>query len=125
MRNNRFRAVVIALLAILTALGGATVASASGTTQDIACERGEVCLWTDPEFRGTTYRHTLTDTTVGECVHLPVAVDIRSFVNLMSRHVTVYQSRECATEGEFDTYPGGGTYVPAAPYVVRGFQVWD
>ncbi|MFC7613083.1 hypothetical protein ACFQV2_05050 [Actinokineospora soli] len=39
--------------------------------------------------------------------------------------MTVYQSPECATEGEFDTYPGKGTYVPCAPFVVRAVQIWS
>ena len=124
MNHTRIRVVVIALLAVLTALGGATVAMASADVG--ACERGEVCLWSEVDYRGTPYRHTLADTTTNECVHIPVGMDIRSFVNHLSgRQVTVYQSRECATEGEFDTYPGGGTYVPEAPYVVRAFQIWE
>jgi hypothetical protein len=39
--------------------------------------------------------------------------------------VTVYQGRGCSTEGEFDTYPGGGTYVPEAPFVIRAVEVWE
>ena len=121
--QNRIRAVVIALLAVLTALAGATVATASASGS-AACDRGELCLWSQVDHGGEPLRRTLTDTTVGECVPLPVDLDARSFANLLSRQVTVYQSRECATEGEFDTYPGGGTYVPDAPYVVRAFQIW-
>jgi hypothetical protein len=37
----------------------------------------------------------------------------------------VYQSEECSTEGDFVTYPGGGTFVPDAPFLVRGIQIWE
>ncbi|MCG8915618.1 peptidase inhibitor family I36 protein [Actinokineospora sp. PR83] len=119
--QNRIRAAVIALLAVLTALGGATVATAAS---EIGCERGELCLWSQVDHSGDLLRATLADATVGQCTPLPPDVAARSFANLLSRQVTVYQSRECATEGEFDTYPGGGTFVPEAPYLVRAFQVW-
>jgi hypothetical protein len=119
--HTRARVVVIALLAVLTALGGATIATASTR---VPCERGEFCVWSGVDNTGDSLSHTLADTTVEQCVPLPPEFDARSFVNLLSRAVTVYQSRECATEGEFDTYPGGGTHVPEAPYVVRAFQIW-
>ncbi len=59
----------------------------------------------------------------GECV--PLAGQARAFANRMTRPVTVYQSQDCDTVGEFDTYPGGGTFVPVAPYVVRAVRVWE
>lgn len=62
---------------------------------------------------------------VGECVPLSEGFVGRSFANRMRRPVTVYQGRGCDTEGEFDTYPGGGTYVPEASFVVRAVVVWE
>jgi len=88
------------------------------------CERGEFCLWPDEDYQGAIQRVALENTNPGECVPLPDGFDARSFTNRTKRPVTVYQGRDCATEGEFDTYPGGGTFVPAAPYVVRGVQIW-
>jgi hypothetical protein len=68
-------------------------------------------------------RVSLAEVNPGECVALRGAS--RSFANRMSRPVTVYQSPTCDTSAEFDTYPGGGTFVPGAPFVVRGVQVWE
>lgn len=89
------------------------------------CERGEFCLWPGEGHQGAIQRIALENTNPGECVSLPEGFDARSFANRTKRPVTVYQGRDCATEGEFDTYPGGGTFVPAAPYVVRGVQIWE
>jgi hypothetical protein len=89
------------------------------------CERGEFCLWPAESYTGDVLRASLDNTNPGECVPLPDGFDARSFVNRTKRPVTVYQERTCSTEAEFDTYPGGGTFVPEAPYVVRGLQIWD
>lgn len=89
------------------------------------CERGEFCLWPAEAYQGEILRIALENTNPGECVPLPEGFDVRSFANRSKRPVTVYQGRDCATEGEFDTYPGGGTFVPEAPYVVRGVQIWE
>jgi hypothetical protein len=89
------------------------------------CERGEFCVWQTDSYRGLGYRMSLETVNPGECVGLPAGFDGRSFVNRMRRPVTVYQGRTCSTEAEFDTYPGSGTYVPEAPYVVRAVQIWE
>lgn len=39
--------------------------------------------------------------------------------------MTTYQSAECAETGEFETYPGKGTWVPQTPYEVRAFKLWE
>lgn len=88
------------------------------------CERGEFCLWPAENYQGAIQRIALENANPGECVPLPEGFDGRSFTNRSKRPVTVYQGRDCSTEAEFDTYPGGGTFVPAAPYVVRGVQIW-
>jgi hypothetical protein len=89
------------------------------------CERGEFCLWPTESYQGDIHRVALENANPGECVPLPDGLGARSFANRTKRPVTVYQGRDCSTEGEFDTYPGGGTYVPEAPYVVRGVQIWE
>ncbi|GAA3848645.1 peptidase inhibitor family I36 protein [Saccharothrix violaceirubra] len=88
-----------------------------------ACERGEFCAWAAPAYRGTPDRFDLETANPGECVPLPH--DARSFANRLSREVTVHQSATCSTEADFTTYPGHGTYVPEAPFVVRALQVWE
>ncbi|MCT2587418.1 peptidase inhibitor family I36 protein [Actinophytocola gossypii] len=114
----------LGIAAVVAALvGAAGVAGAEPETRR-PCERGEFCLWPAEHYEGDVYRVALENTNPGECAPLPDGFDARSFVNRSTRPVTVYQGRGCATEGEFDTYPGGGTFVPAAPYVVRGVQIW-
>jgi len=111
--------VVAGLLAGL--LGGSVPAFA----EPEPCDRGEFCLWPEEGHQGAIHRIAIDNTNPRECVSLPEGFDARSFANRTKRPVTVYQGRDCATEGEFDTYPGGGTFVPAAPYVVRGVQIWE
>jgi hypothetical protein len=118
---RKFGLVGVFVVTVAALAGGSGVADA----RPEACERGEFCLWPGEEYSGDIHRFALENANPGECVPLPDAVDARSFANRTARPVTVYQGRDCATEGEFDTYPGGGTFVPVAPYVVRGVQIWD
>ncbi|WP_026422329.1 peptidase inhibitor family I36 protein [Actinokineospora inagensis] len=111
-----FRIVIAVLLACF---GLALPASAA----QVPCERGELCLWAGSSFRGEVGKFGLGTVTEGECV--PVGRDTRSFVNWLRRDVTVYESPDCATEADFTTYPGLGTYVPESPFVVRAIQVWS
>ena len=106
-------------------LAGMGAGAGLAAADPVRCERGEFCLWRAESFRGMEYRVSLETVSPGECVGLPAEFAGRSFVNRMSRPVTVYQGQTCSTEGEFDTYPGGGTYVPQAPYVVRAVQIWE
>jgi hypothetical protein len=46
-------------------------------------------------------------------------------VNRLTRDTSVFQGETCSTEAEFTTYPGKGTFVPDAPFVVRALQVWE
>jgi hypothetical protein len=117
---GRFRVLAIVALVAGGMLASTGLAGANGP----ACERGEFCSWSREEYRGALDRISLGGVSPGECAALPDGFDARSFANRMSREVTVYEDRQCSTEGEFDTYPGAGTYVPEAPYVVRGVQVW-
>ncbi|MEV0599568.1 peptidase inhibitor family I36 protein [Streptomyces sp. NPDC050315] len=87
------------------------------------CAAGQLCLWPKAGYEGPRNTHELSDTDIESCVPLPDGRPARSFANRTGRPVTTFQSAECAETGEFDTYPGGGTYVPDAPYAVRAFRI--
>jgi len=127
MSARRFRAhlprlLVLATLGLVTSIGTATAASAQ---EDPGCQKGEFCLWSANDYGGTAQRFDLRTANPGECIPLPDGFAGASFANLMSRDVTVYQSEDCSTEGDFITYPGGGTFVPDASFLVRGIQIWE
>jgi hypothetical protein len=113
------------ILAVLGLLTSAGVASAAPAQPDPACQKGEFCLWSADDYGGTAQRFDLRTANPEDCLPLPAGFDGSSFVNRMSRDVTVYQSEECTTEGDFITYPGGGTFVPKAPFVVRAIKIWE
>jgi hypothetical protein len=115
---------IVLAVAVLAGLF-ACAAPAVADTAPKPCERGEFCLWPGEDYQGELQRIALENANPGECVPLPEGFDARAFANRTKRPVTVYQGRDCATEAEFDTYPGGGTFVPAAPYMVRGVQIWE
>ncbi|RLK54657.1 peptidase inhibitor family I36 protein [Actinokineospora cianjurensis] len=114
-----FSRVCAALLTVLALLGLVTPAAASPA---VACERGELCLWSGLSFHGESGTFGIGSFAVGEC--LVLGRESRSLANLLRHDVTVYESSECATESDFTTYPGLGTYVPATPFVVRAIQIW-
>ncbi|AWI28392.1 peptidase inhibitor family I36 protein [Streptomyces tirandamycinicus] len=89
------------------------------------CGPGELCLWAKPGFTGTRHVHELSGIDIESCVPLPAAAGAQALANRTGRPVTAYQSAECAETGEFETYPGGGTWVPQTPYRVRAFKVWE
>jgi hypothetical protein len=113
------------LLAAFGLLTSAGVAQAAPAQPDPVCKKGEFCLWSADDYGGTAQRFDLRTANPEDCLPLPAGFDGSSFVNLMSRDVTVYQSEECTTEGDFITYPGGGTFVPKAPFVVRAIKIWN
>ncbi|OEJ27040.1 proteinase inhibitor I36 SMPI [Streptomyces agglomeratus] len=89
------------------------------------CAPGELCLWQKPDFKGARQTHELSVVDIESCVPLPPGTDAQAVANRTGRPVTTYQSAECAETGEFETYPGGGTWVPQSPYRVRAFKVWE
>ncbi|MFE3074096.1 peptidase inhibitor family I36 protein [Streptomyces sp. NPDC059247] len=105
-----------------TAPAGGT---AAGDTVLGACGPGRLCLWPRPDFKGRVRSHELATTDIDSCVALPPGVSAQSLANRTGRPVTTYQSAECAEEGEFETYPGHGTWVPRTPYEVRAFKLWE
>ncbi|GLW92638.1 peptidase inhibitor family I36 protein [Actinokineospora globicatena] len=108
------RSLVVALVAAL----GFTVPAAASPF----CDRGEFCVWSGISFRGESGKFGIGSSAVGECIVL--GRESRSLANLLRHDVTVYESPECATEADFTTYPGLGTYVPTTPFVVRAIQLW-
>ncbi|MFC8590327.1 peptidase inhibitor family I36 protein [Streptomyces atroolivaceus] len=89
------------------------------------CGAGQLCLWAKPDFTGARQVHELSTVDIESCVPLPAGSHAQSLVNRTGRPVTTYQSAECAETGEFETYPGGGTWVPRSPYTVRAFKIWE
>ncbi|MGW2559817.1 peptidase inhibitor family I36 protein [Streptomyces sp. NPDC001514] len=116
--------VLTATLALTTALLPAAASAATGPALG-ACGPGELCLWQKPDFKGTRYVHELSGLDIDSCVPLPAGTTAQALANRTGRPVTTYQSAECAETGEFETYPGGGTWVPQSPYKVRAFKVWE
>ncbi|WP_216216110.1 peptidase inhibitor family I36 protein [Amycolatopsis aidingensis] len=122
----------ILVLAAVGLLAGSGVANATGEqrqerapAEDPTCEQGEFCVWPEEFYDGAPTKFDLRNTNPEECVPLPDNIVARSFVNRIDRHVTVYQDRHCSTEGDFSTYPGGGTFVPRAQYLGRAIQIWN
>jgi hypothetical protein len=107
--------------AILMILAASTPAIADTGPK---CDPGEFCAWAKDNYTGAARRHNLETANPGECIALDGLV-AHSFVNRLSKDVSVYQGETCSTEAEFTTYPKGGTYVPLAPFVVRAIQIWE
>ncbi|MEU6661178.1 peptidase inhibitor family I36 protein [Streptomyces sp. NPDC046821] len=113
---------VAALAAVLLtpAHAGATAPPTGGD-----CSAGELCLWEGSGFEGKRHVYELSGTDIESCVALPEGVSAQALANRTGRPVTAYQSAECAETGEFQTYPGSGTWAPQSPYKVRAFKVWE
>ncbi|MFJ1645511.1 peptidase inhibitor family I36 protein [Streptomyces sp. NPDC088258] len=105
--------------------GHSAAAAATAAARRGDCAAGELCLWEQEEFKGVRRVHDLSDTDIDSCVPLPVGVTAHSLANRTGRPVTTYQSAECGTTGQFETYPGGGTWTPRSPYRVRAFKIWE
>lgn len=124
------RALRAAMIATVGAVGITGTAYATGVPADDSarsthCAVGEFCAWAERDYHGALHRFDLRTTNPMECVPLPEEFDALAFANRTDREVTVYQGRDCSTEGDFTTYPGRGTYVPEAPFVVRAIQIWE
>ncbi|MFF6904869.1 peptidase inhibitor family I36 protein [Streptomyces sp. NPDC012389] len=89
------------------------------------CEAGRLCLWKKPDFAGARQTYELSTVDIESCTPLPKGGDAQSLANRTGRPVTTYQSAECRETGEFETYPGGGTWLPRSPYQVRAFKIWE
>lgn len=89
------------------------------------CAAGQFCLWEKANFKGARQVHELSGTDIESCVPLPPGTTAEALANRTGRPVTTYQSAECEETGEFETYPGGGTWAPQSPYQIRAFKVWE
>ncbi|MGW2841328.1 peptidase inhibitor family I36 protein [Streptomyces sp. NPDC001493] len=111
-----------------TARAAGTAAAAPGRASGVRlgeCAAGQLCLWKKPDFTGGRLNRDLSAVDIESCVPLPAGSDAQSFANRTGRNVTLYQSAECGETGEFETYPGPGTWVPRSPYQVRAFKIWE
>ncbi|WP_156722531.1 peptidase inhibitor family I36 protein [Streptomyces apocyni] len=119
-------ALAAAVLTAAPAAGAATPTPTPTSTAALgACGPGELCLWERPDFGGDRQVHELAGTDIESCVALPEGSSAQALANRTGRPVTTYQSAVCAETGEFETYPGSGTWVPKAPYRVRAFKIWE
>ncbi|AUI57040.1 peptidase inhibitor family I36 protein [Amycolatopsis sp. BJA-103] len=125
LTNLRARLPHVLLLAMFGLLTSTGVASATTGPPAPVCQKGEFCVYGEESFGGVAHKFDLRTSNPEECIPLPDGFDGHSFVNRLSRDVTIYQSEECTTEGDFITYPGGGTYVPQGPFVIRALKIWD
>ncbi|MFE8937374.1 peptidase inhibitor family I36 protein [Streptomyces sp. NPDC007872] len=116
----------VLLLTVLPATAAPTALPATASGPKLgACGPGKLCLWPKPDFKGRVRSHELATTDIDSCVALPAGTSAQSLANRTGRPVTTYQSAECAETGEFETYPGKGTWVPQTPYEVRAFKIWE
>ncbi|GAA2802591.1 hypothetical protein VO63_04925 [Streptomyces showdoensis] len=116
---------VAAPAAVPTAAAPARPAAAAGGTALGPCGPGQLCLWPKAEFKGRAQTHELASVDIESCVALPAGTTAQALANRTGRPVTTYQSAVCAETGEFETYPGRGTWVPQTPYQVRAFKIWE
>jgi hypothetical protein len=84
-----------------------------------------LCLWSGEGFTGDVIRIDPHTPKPRVCYRWESKAVVRSFANNATDDITLYSSAECSTERDFRTYPGGGTYVPNAPYSIRGLETWD
>ncbi|MFB7271180.1 peptidase inhibitor family I36 protein [Streptomyces sp. NPDC056244] len=124
MRKIMFCTAAGGMLAV-AALLPQSAASAAPPPRLGACAQGELCLWAGEDFRGARHTYELAGTEIGSCVPLAAGTTVQSLANRTGRNVTTYQSAECDETGDFETYPGKGTWVPGSPYRVRAFKLWE
>ena len=86
---------------------------------------GQLCLWAQPDFPGAGRSTSCPPSTSRAASRCRPAARAQALANRTGRPVTTYQSAECAETGEFETYPGGGTWAPRSPYQVRAFKIWE
>ena len=125
LRANLPKILILSALGLLGASGVAQADPAPPDRPELMCQQGEFCAWPGEFYTDSVQRLDLRTANPGECVVLPYDIEARSFANRLTRDITVYQDTECSAEADFTTYPGNGTFVPHAPFVVRAVQIWD
>ncbi|THA26607.1 hypothetical protein E4198_19740 [Streptomyces sp. RKND-216] len=114
------------LPALALALGAAPAAASGDTSRPVLgdCGAGELCLWENADFAGKRLSFELSGTPIESYVALPPGHTADAYANRTGRPVTLYQSRECGTTGEFHTHPSG-SWTPRSAYQVRAFKIWE
>ncbi|MCX0243680.1 peptidase inhibitor family I36 protein [Streptomyces drozdowiczii] len=115
----------VTALFLLAPTGATAPAEAASPVRLGDCASGQLCLWAKPDFTGARQTHELSTIDIESCVPLTPGTTAQALANRTGRPVTTYQSAECQETGEFETYPGGGTWLPRSPYQVRAFKVWE
>ncbi|MEV1018981.1 peptidase inhibitor family I36 protein [Streptomyces sp. NPDC050264] len=115
----------VAAVALATAALTPGLATAAAPPTLSGCAAGELCLWGKTGFKGPRHTYELARIDIESCVALPEGSSAASLANRTGRPVTTYQSGHCAETGEFQTYPGSGTWEPESPYRARAFKVWE
>ncbi|MET8554786.1 peptidase inhibitor family I36 protein [Streptomyces sp. NPDC004959] len=118
-------ACALTLGATLLTPAEAAAPARTGAGSSGKCGQGELCLWPGTGYGGRRTVHELSATDIESCVPLGGRAGALSLANRTGRPVTTYQSAECGETGEFETYPGGGTWLPESPYRVRAFKIWE
>ncbi|MGW1980054.1 peptidase inhibitor family I36 protein [Streptomyces sp. NPDC001889] len=116
---------IAASVLVLAALLPPATATATAAPPPGECPAGALCLWQREDFQGSRGTFELYETGTDSCVPLPAGRPARSLANRAGRPVTTYQSAECDETGEFETYPGSGTWAPRSPHLVRAFKLWE
>ncbi|MEV5601930.1 peptidase inhibitor family I36 protein [Streptomyces sp. NPDC052299] len=126
MRTTVAAAFLAATTLFLLAPAGTTAPAKAAAPVSLGdCASGQLCLWAKPDFTGARQTHELSTIDIESCVPLKSGTTAQALANRTGRPVTTYQSAECEETGEFETYPGGGTWLPRSPYQVRAFKVWE
>ena len=123
MRMSMTKTVLATALAAVALTPGLATAAAPPTLGK--CAAGELCLWSKSGFKGTRHAYELAGIDIESCTALPEGSSASSLANRTGRPVTTYQSATCGETGEFQTYPGSGTWEPESPYRARAFKVWE
>jgi hypothetical protein len=128
-RPRRFG--VLAALTLLPACAAVLVAAPATAAQQDAgrtvlgdCGAGQLCLWENPGFNGKRHTFELAGTPIESCVRMPPGFTADAYANRTGRPVTLYQSAECGTTGEFHTHPSG-SWTPRSAYQARAFKIWE
>lgn len=105
-----------------TAAAGTTPSTTGPATKTFQCDRGTICLWDRPHYRGGLTTYDLRNITPGDCVELKHLVP-RSLVNRSDRPLSVYADEHCGKEQQHATYPAGGTFVPEMAFAVTAIEL--
>lgn len=86
------------------------------------------CFWSQDAYGGDSLFLDLRTVNPGECVPLADGVTQGTFTaaslaNRSDRDLVVFDDPGCSPDARHVTYPGGGTFVPGAPFDVIAIRV--